>query len=284
MAKLLIINADDFGLTNSINSGIIKAFKEGIVTSASLMVTGPAFNNARELIRTSPDLDIGLHLTLTNEKPILKPEYIKSLVDKNGDFLPLFNFMLKYFMGRINKGELELEIRSQFEKAINSGIKITHVDSHNHIHILGCISGIVIKLCKEFNIKYIRLSDEKIGLEYILFEFSLKRFLLLCIIKTLAINARSEIKKAGLKSTQFFFGFLNSGNLKIGNIKKIISSLKDGLSEFMVHPGKLNNELAARYGNWNYNWEGELDLLTQQAPKILFEKKSIIKSNFKNLY
>lgn len=284
MAKLLIINADDFGLTNSINSGIIKAFEEGTVASASLIVTGSAFDNAKELIRIFPDLDIGLHLTLTDEKPVLKPEYIKSLVDKNGNCLSLSNFLLKYFTGRINKGELELEIKAQFQKAINSGIKITHLDSHNHIHILGYILGIVIRLCKEFDIKYIRLPDERISPEYILSGFSLKRFLSLCIIKILAINTRNKIKGAGLKSTRFFFGFLNSGNLKIGNIKKIITSLKDGISELMVHPGKLNNELAARYGNWNYNWEGELNLLTQQTTKILFKRSSITKGNFKNLY
>lgn len=279
MTKALIVNADDFGLTSSINSGIIRAFKEGVVKSTSLMATGRAFNDAVKLTRIYPDLDIGLHLTLTNEKPILIPDYIKSLVDKNGNFFPLSIFLLRYFIRKIRKEEIKLELRAQFEKAIDSDPKITHIDSHNHIHILPCILDITIKLCKEFNIKYIRYPSEKIALKHIFSGF-FKRTLLMCIVKILLINAGDKIKKAGLNSTQFFFGFFNSGNLKMGDIEKIIFSFKNGLSELMVHPGEVDNELLTKYSHWNYNWQQEFNLLTQENVKILLKRKLVKQTNF----
>ena len=283
MTKALIINADDFGLTNSINLGIIKAFKNGVVKSASLMVTGSAFDNAVKLINTFPDLDIGLHLTLTDEKPALKPHYIKSLANSNGRFFPLSAFLLRYWGRKIKKEEIELELRAQFEKAMVSNLKITHVDSHNHIHVLPAILDITIKLCKEFNIKYIRYPSEKIRLRY-LFSIPSKRVLLMCAIRILLINAENKIKKTGLKSTRFFFGFLNSGNLRTRDVKRMISSLKNGLSELMVHPGETGNELLSKYGRWNYDWERELDILTQEDIKTLLEENSVNLLRFKDLY
>lgn len=284
MAKQLIINADDFGLTESINSGIAKACETKALSSASLIAAGRAFNHARKLIARLPGLDVGLHLALTSEKPVIKPEGIKSLVNKNGYLFPLPVFLLKYLLGRISKEEIELELEGQFVKAINSGIRITHVDGHNHIHILPCILKITIKLCKKFNIRYIRVPREKVPLNSAFAKAPLLRLILMCIIAILAINSKNKIKKSGLNYTRFFWGFLNSGNLKLDYIQRIILSLKDGVSELMVHPGELDEELKAKYGHWKYNWESELHILTQKAVKTLLKTNSVTQTNFKELY
>src|SRR6266851_10522683 len=86
MAKLLIVNADDFGLSSGINVGIIEGFKKGILTSASIMVNAPAFDEAVELAHAHPDLGIGVHLNVLRGKAVLPPDEIPSLVDANGRF------------------------------------------------------------------------------------------------------------------------------------------------------------------------------------------------------
>lgn len=275
--KGLIINADDFGLTEGINSGIISLFVRGVVKSASLMVTCGAFNNAIELIRRFPELDVGIHLVLIDEKPVCEPPHIKSLVCKKGHFFSVTHFLFRYFLGRIKKKDLEKELRAQFHRAINSGIKITHIDSHKHIHILPGILDIIIKLSREFNVKFVRCSDEGMGLKYMLSSsrINFKRLIVVYPIKILAKIAKEKLRKAGLDFAVSFFGLFNSGNLRLIDIEKMSTSLKGGISELMVHPGNIDDELMLKYGQWRYDWQREKDLLAQENVSILFKEKSI---------
>src|SRR5689334_23356162 len=113
MNKQLIVTADDFGLTDGVNRGIVRAHQEGVVTSASLMVNSPAFESAVELARQSSSLDIGLHLDLTN-----KP------------------FALAV---RPHRLDLERAVRTQIEKALGTGLDITHLDGHKHVHVIPAV-------------------------------------------------------------------------------------------------------------------------------------------------
>src|SRR5262245_58207581 len=105
-AKRLIVTADDFGLTHGINEAIVRSYRQGIVTSASLIVTGPAFESAADLARQYPGLDIGLHLDLADD-PIA--------------------FAMHLALGRIAPADLERRIRHQFEKALDAGVRLTHI-------------------------------------------------------------------------------------------------------------------------------------------------------------
>ena len=109
--RKLIVNADDFGLSESVNEGIIEAHLNGIVTSASIMANGRAFNQAIKLCHDNPSLDIGVHLLLVEERPVLAPEKVPSLVSSEGRFHKTSkDFARKYLARRLNLDEIGIVI------------------------------------------------------------------------------------------------------------------------------------------------------------------------------
>ena len=132
-AKLLIIHADDLGVTHSVNAASIKALESGAVNSASIMVPCPWFPEIADYAKSHPELDFGLHLTLTSERvfyrwgPVAPAGKVPSLIDKNGyfhhDWTP---------ETRIDSAEAEIELRAQIDRAYTMGVKPTHLDSHQY--------------------------------------------------------------------------------------------------------------------------------------------------------
>src|SRR3990167_2854307 len=135
--KQLIVTADDFGLTKSINEGIVKAYKEGIVTFLSLMPTGEAFSDALKLAEELKLKEIGAHLSLTETKPLSDPSTIPSLVAKNNKFYKNHNeFFIKFLLKTIKHDHVYIELKKQLDELKKRGIKITNLSSHEHIHML----------------------------------------------------------------------------------------------------------------------------------------------------
>src|SRR5690606_17555925 len=107
----LIVNADDFGLSQAVNRGVIAAHRDGIVTSASIMVNAPAFEHALELARAHPALDIGVHLTLTELAPVAPPGTVPSLLGDDGMLLPhALHFVRRYLLGTVRLDEVRTEL------------------------------------------------------------------------------------------------------------------------------------------------------------------------------
>ena len=160
--KKLIVNADDFGLHSLINQGIIKGHREGFITSTSIMPSADAYEEAVALAQANPKLGIGIHLTLVGGvKPLLPKDKVASLVDLEGRFLPNYvAFAKRLYTGGIKSSELEAELRAQIERALGSGLNITHIDSHQHTHVLPGMNGLVRMLCNEYNIKRERIPKE----------------------------------------------------------------------------------------------------------------------------
>lgn len=164
MALKKIFNADDFGMSRGINQAIAKAYHEGILNSTSIMINLKFVDEALELKKEMPDLNVGLHLNLTNEFPLSNPAEIPLLVDENGKFKHGFVnlFLLSFFKAKELRRQAEIEARAQLEKAIRLGIKLSHIDSHRHIHHIPLIFNLVKKLAKEYNIPRIRVVNENI--------------------------------------------------------------------------------------------------------------------------
>ena len=159
-----IFNADDFGMSRGINQAIAKAYHEGVLNSTSIMINLNFVNEALELKKDMPDLAVGLHLNLTNQYPLSNPTDIPLLVDDKGKFkhgfvnLLLLSFLHPFEMRR----QVELETRAQLEKALKSGLKLSHIDSHRHIHHIPLIFNVVKKLAKEYDIPRNRVVNENI--------------------------------------------------------------------------------------------------------------------------
>src|SRR5215510_941787 len=135
MKKQLIVTADDFGLTEGVNKAIVLSHQAGVVTSASLMVHGAAFESAVRLARENPQLDIGLHLALTHN--------------------PL-QFAAALARGKIRPAEVESEIRGQIKKALSTGLTITHIDGHKHVHVVPQVLKIIREVAPAYGISSIR--------------------------------------------------------------------------------------------------------------------------------
>lgn len=159
----LVVNADDFGRTKSINTAVAQACRDGILTSASLMVTGDALVDALKVVRECPSLAVGLHLVVLGGKAALPPPVIPHLVDKEGYFpRRVFPTGLRYCLSRRARKELARELRAQFERFRATGLPLSHVDGHHHMHLHPVVFKMILPLCRKYGATALRVnvSDE----------------------------------------------------------------------------------------------------------------------------
>ena len=163
MSKL-IINADDFGLHSAINEGIIVGHTKGAITSTSILASGAAFNEAVDMAKEYPKLGIGIHIALVGGiAPVSDPSEIPSLVTNEGVFVDNYiEFMKRIYSGSINYDEVRTEITKQVSKIMESGVNVTHIDGHQHMHVLPSILPIVLEQAMRYKIKAIRVPNENI--------------------------------------------------------------------------------------------------------------------------
>ena len=159
-----IFNADDFGISKGVNAAIVKAHREGILNSASLMINQKYAAEAVKLAKEMPELEMGLHVNLTNEYPAASAQEIPLLVDgqgklKNG-FVNLL--LLSFFKPRQLRLQVEIEMRAQIAKYLTTGLPLQHLDSHRHVHMIPQIFKTMRKLQKEFEVPRIRVINENI--------------------------------------------------------------------------------------------------------------------------
>ena len=273
--KQLIVNADDFGLHPLINAGIIKGHQEGFITSTSLMPSAPCWQEAVRLAKENPRLGIGVHLTLVGGVPsVLPKEQVSSLLDDDGLFLPDYVvFAKRYYSGAVKKAELEAELRAQFERALSCGVNITHIDSHQHTHVLPGINSLVLKLSNEYNIIRVRIPKEG----YLFtggFQTGVGRLIGRSGLSFCADMAALRADSLGLRHPQHFYGMLAGGHLNAQLIANILRQLPEGVSEIMTHPG-LDSAALGKAFSWQYHWREELDAYLDAGNKALLKELGI---------
>ncbi len=266
MTKSLIVNADDFGLCKEITTGIIQAFRQGIVTATSVVVNGAYFKESIKLLKDS-GIDAGIHLTFTGgERPVSGS--IPGLVDDNGFFLKSYRQVIpRILLGRFDRAALEKELSVQISMLKDSGIGVSHIDSHQHLHLLPVIRNMVMRLAQGFKIPWIRVPRSRTinakGLG----------------INMLASGLIKGLKEQKLSFTDAFSGFEQGGHLDETALLRVLAQLRGGITELMVHPGY---DASASY-DWGYVWEGELRTLTSDSIKDLIKSMGITLTNFKEI-
>ena len=273
--KQLIVNADDFGLHPLINAGIIKGHQEGFITSTSLMPSAPCWQEAVRLANENPRLGIGVHLTLVGGVPsVLPKEQVSSLLDDDGLFLPDYvAFAKRYYSGAVKKAELEAELRAQLERALSCGVNITHIDSHQHTHVLPGINSLVLKLSNEYNIIRVRIPKEG----YLFtggFQTGVGRLIGRSGLSFCADMAALRADSLGLRHPQHFYGMLAGGHLNAQLIANILRQLPEGVSEIMTHPG-LDSAALGKVFSWQYHWREELEAYLDAGNKALLKELGI---------
>jgi hopanoid biosynthesis associated protein HpnK len=274
--RAVIINADDFGASKSVNSAIIKAHREGVLTSASLMVNGEAFDDAVEQARNNPNLSVGIHLVLVQGKPTKATDEIPGLVNADGNFpdsAVLAGF--KFFFLKSLRVQMENELRAQMQKFVSTKLKLSHINSHLNIHMHPSVLDVVLKLADEFGVKNLRLTKDYLFINLKLdrnsLVYKLSHFLIFGILTK---KYRKKLLKLGFRFTDVVYGLLQSGNMNETYVSGLLNNLSEGISEIYFHPDSLPRE------DWhgkpaNYKFLEEFHTLLSQKIKRIIKENSI---------
>ncbi|MBO1060558.1 MAG: hopanoid biosynthesis-associated protein HpnK [Aphanizomenon flos-aquae CP01] len=274
----LIINADDFGFSDDVNTAIIQAHEEGILTSTSLMVTGDAAQNAIALAKNHPHLAVGLHLVLVCGKSVLPPAQIPHLVDSQGNFSDNpTQAGLNYQFNQATRAELRLEIAAQLEKFRDSGLNLSHVDGHLHLHVHPVILNILTEFAAEFQIKFIRLPSEELTKNLKID----RRNLLIKIVWSIVFGqlrnyGESLLKTHNIKFADRVYGLLQTGNMSEEYLLSLIPQIEAELVEIYAHPTSVNTKI-------NNSGEIELKALLSERVREILSIKGFELSNYNQL-
>ena len=272
----LIVNADDFGLSEAVNRGIVAAHRDGIVTSASVMACGPAFEHAVALAKRHPALDLGVHLTLTQLAPVMAPAAVPSLVDAAGRFpAHAFDLARRYLRGQLTLADVRAELDAQIRKVLGAGLTISHLDGHQHVHVLPGIAHVVADLAAAHGIGAVRHPAEPLR------GYMLGRWRRLAEQMMLSsVCAVSPLKI--LKRTDGFAGFHFGGRLTEKNLETVLRGLpRSGTIELMCHPGEAEPEGPHR--EWGYAGPAEREALTSARIKELIAARGTELVSYRDL-
>lgn len=253
--RKIIINADDFGLDLKINKAIIKCYQRKIVSRISFISNTDLFLQSIDLLKSSHIEEVGVHLNLAGPgtgRPL--SSNLAGAVDKEGlFFLNHTRLIGKLIFKKIGLDDVEKEFRLQIERVLERGLRISHLDSHQHLHLFPAVSDIVLKLAGEYGISYIRC------------PYSEARNIISIVVNRFSAELRDKICNSNLITSDYFKGFDFSGRLDAGKIYNVLDSLKEGITELMVHPGPRD---AAVSGGHDTRGDEAIALLSPDIQKM----------------
>jgi hopanoid biosynthesis associated protein HpnK len=279
----VIVNADDFGLSPGVNRGIVGAFRDGVLSSTTMMVNMPSFDDAVRLAKENPDLPVGVHLSLIWGGPIAPAEKVPTLVDSNGEFpANAKGLALRYVTGRLADAEVRTELQAQIKRFLDAGLAPTHVDTHKHIHCLPRVLDALIAVATEMGVSKIRLPIEAPIATTPQPKSSLSARAKVAILRALLRGARRKFAAAGITTTDHFAGLRDSEKLNTEALERILAGLQPGVTEIMCHPGESEERPSAYGGAW-LNRQTELDALRDARVKERIAASNIQLISFRDI-
>jgi hopanoid biosynthesis associated protein HpnK len=285
----LIVHADDFGLSEAVNRAVIASHENGIVTATSLMAGGDAFEHAVSLAKACPTLDVGVHLTLTEQHCVARPETVRSLVDADGKLAPhAIRFAKRYLRGEIALAEVRTELDAQIRRVIDHGLAPSHLDGHQHVHVLPGIARVVAELARTYGIRAVRCPAERLR-GYMLRDLAggknqtgsttltgrsalsgARR-----VVEQLLLGGLSVLAPLrALRRADRFVGFYFGGRLNEHNLRTVLEHLPPSRTiELMCHPGL--DDPASVYSHWNYAWAEEAAALSSPRIRELLDARGV---------
>jgi hopanoid biosynthesis associated protein HpnK len=232
------VTGDDFGLAIPVNEAIGSAHKEGILTTASLMVGAAAAEDAVARARTMPSLKVGLHVVVVCGRPVLRPDQIPDLVGPDGLLrTELVRAGLSFFFRLSVRRQLESEIRAQFEAFSRTGLVLDHVNAHNHMHVHPTVLALILKIGREFGIRAVRLPYEPLLTSWRASrEGFLRRLWPGVFLVPWIFLMKCRLSWAGIGRNDYIFGITDSGRMDADRVRRFAASLPDGVSEIYCHP------------------------------------------------
>ena len=258
----LITTADDFGLTRSVNEAVANAATNGILTTASLMVSAPEAADAVARAHTLPALAVGLHLVVIEGTPTLPPHAIPDLVDASGRF-PSGQFRLgvDYFFRPRVRRQLAAEIRAQFEAFRATGLALDHANAHKHMHLHPTVGQLLIDIGRDFGLRALRVPAEAP------FAGGPADGLGSTLLRRWTGILRRAARRSGLLCNDRIVGLGWTGHMTLPRVQTALSQLRPGLTEMYFHPATCRDaRLAGLMPDYEHVAEYEA-LLTAQVPQ-----------------
>ena len=264
--KNLIVTADDFGAAREVNDAVEAAHKNGILTAASLMVSGPAAADAVARARAYPSLRVGLHLVLVEGRPVLPAARVSRLVDGDGYFRTDMALAgAEMFFSPIARKQLAAEIEAQFAAFAATRLPLDHVNAHKHFHLHPSIASLVVKIGARFGLKSARVPFEPAAIVNRAEPGSAGA----SITTPFAGLLRAKFRKAGLTVPDAVFGLAWTGAVTRARLSALLDHLPDGLSEIYLHPATRGGFSGSADG---YRYSEELSAL--MASEVIEKTKN----------
>jgi predicted glycoside hydrolase/deacetylase ChbG (UPF0249 family) len=267
----LVVNADDFGFTPDVNAGIIEAHRRGILTAATLMANGAAFDDAVRLARANPTLDIGCHLVLIGGNSLTAP----------GAALPA---TVPSLLATLAARRLSVyqELLLQIRKIVDAGLAPTHLDTHKHTHLAPPVLEAVARLSEEFRIPWVRRPFD-LPLTAMRSGVSWQKRLGSDGLRLLCGRFHRVLDRHHCRTTDHFAGFQITGRFRAAELAALLRSLPPGLTEFMCHPGYLGEHLAKARTRLKQSRRDELEALTSPEVRQALAESHIQLVTFREL-
>jgi len=275
VTRLLVVTADDLGLTDGVNRAVRAAHTHGVVTATSLLAVGRAFDGAAAMLRDTATLDVGAHLALVGEDPpLLSRREVPTLVDPRGAFpLSYRTVVARAAAGRIDPDDVRRELTAQLERVVGIGLSVTHVDTHQHTHLWPLVGGVVTQLAVRYSVPVVRL------------PWSRRRGPVGTGVRLLARGLSRRLADAGRVRTAAYAGLDESGSLGLGALDRALAAAAgDGAATLEVnsHPGVAHDPDAARF-DWGFHRAQELAALTDPRVRELVERRGFRLASFREL-
>lgn len=231
----LIVTADDFGLHESVNDAVEQASHAGVLTAASLMISGPAAADAIRRAQRLPNLRVGLHLVLADGLSTLPPSQIPALAGRDGFMnAGMVQRGFEIFANPSARRQVTAEIRAQLEAFRRTGLLLDHVNAHKHYHLHPTVLSILLSSAREFGIRAIRVPQEPVW-----FARANGRWhaaLNSALLAPLTAAMKYRIRAAGLFHNDRVFGIAMSGAMDEGAMLEVLARLEPGVTEIYLHP------------------------------------------------
>jgi hopanoid biosynthesis associated protein HpnK len=245
----VIVNGDDFGKSPEVNEAIIRAFRAGSLTSCSLMVTGKAFDHAVRLARENSDLAVGIHLVTVQGKSALPHSEIPSLVDRESNFpdSPVAAG-LKYYFSRAARHQLTRELAAQFQRFHATGLKLSHVDSHLHMHVHPVIFSATLELAEHYGARCMRVPRDDFWLAVRFQRQDLPgKAAGALAFWLLTRHMKKRLLERGFSFAERVYGHLYSGRMSLEYALFVLEHLSARTNEIYFHPAAFDGGLVSDF-------------------------------------
>ena len=282
--RQLIVNADDLGLTAGVNRAIREAHTDGVVTSATLMATGPAFQGAVELARALPNLSVGCHVVLVDGTPVSDHESIPTLLSHRDAATGHFHSRISMVAARavfrrFDPDELVGEIVAQVKKLQAAGLQVTHLDTHKHTHIFPQILRALVQAARICGVPAVRnpfvpastLRPRQFSRRPGLW----KRYGQIRMLNAFGSRFRNSMRRAGLATPDGVLGVIETGSFDTSLLRRALTNLPDGTWELVCHPGYDDADLRASHTRLLASREKEREWLTSPELRQFLEEQAI---------